>query len=137
MHLKSLFRSIFCIQRPNIPSFFRLCISSLETIWLNEPRDLIFLGPLMTLLCLSRYSSMQQTHLATFWCNFRISLIERIFHHSKDTKVFGLIRYKSDDFSENSNTNSEMCVVLLLFLLYHSCRTVVSLVNISYMSCSN
>ena len=29
----------------------------LETIWLHEPRDLIFQGPLMTLLCLSRYSS--------------------------------------------------------------------------------
>ena len=26
---------------------------ALETIWLHEPRDLIFLGPLMTLLCLS------------------------------------------------------------------------------------
>ena len=30
---------------------------ALETIWLHEPRDLIFLGPLMTLLCLSRYSN--------------------------------------------------------------------------------
>ena len=30
---------------------------ALETIWLHEPRDLIFLGPPMTLLCLSRYSS--------------------------------------------------------------------------------
>ena len=28
---------------------------ALETIWLHEPRDLIFLGTLMTLLCLSRY----------------------------------------------------------------------------------
>ena len=25
---------------------------ALETIWLHEPRDLIFLGPFMTLLCL-------------------------------------------------------------------------------------
>ena len=31
---------------------------ALETIWLHEKRDLIFLGPLMTLLCLSGYSSM-------------------------------------------------------------------------------
>ena len=31
---------------------------ALETIWLHEPRDVIFLGPLMTLLCLSRYSGM-------------------------------------------------------------------------------
>ena len=31
---------------------------ALETIWLHEPRDLIFLGPLMTLLCLSRYSRL-------------------------------------------------------------------------------
>ena len=28
---------------------------ALETIWLHEPRVLIFLGPLMALLCLSRY----------------------------------------------------------------------------------
>ena len=31
---------------------------ALETIWLHEPRDLIFLGPLMTLLCLSSYSKV-------------------------------------------------------------------------------
>ena len=31
---------------------------ALETIWLHEPRDVIFLGPLMTVLCLSRYSGM-------------------------------------------------------------------------------
>ena len=31
---------------------------ALETIWLHEPRDVIFLGTLMTLLCLSRYSGM-------------------------------------------------------------------------------
>ena len=34
---------------------------ALETIWLHEPRDLIFLGPLMTLLCLSRYSMHNYT----------------------------------------------------------------------------
>ena len=32
----------------------------LETIWLHEPRDLIFLGPPMTLLCLSRYSTCSE-----------------------------------------------------------------------------
>ena len=36
--------------------------------------------------------------------------------------MFGLIRYKSDDFSGNSNSNSEICVVLLSFLIYRSCR---------------
>ena len=51
--------------------------------------------------------------------------------------MFGLIRYKSDDFSGNSSSNSEICAVLLSFLIYRSCRTVVSLVNISYMSCLN
>ena len=30
--------------------------------------------------------------------------------------MFGLIRYKSDDFSGNSNTNSGICVVLLSFV---------------------
>ena len=28
--------------------------------------------------------------------------------------MFGLIRYKSDDFSENSYSNSEICVVMSL-----------------------
>ena len=28
--------------------------------------------------------------------------------------MFGLIRYKSDDFSENSYINSEICVVMSL-----------------------
>ena len=31
--------------------------------------------------------------------------------------MFGLIRYKSDDFSENSYSNSEICVVMSLFVL--------------------
>ena len=31
--------------------------------------------------------------------------------------MFGLIRYKSDDFSENSNSNSEICVVVMLSFL--------------------
>ena len=44
---------------------------------------------------------------------------------------------KSDDFSGNSSSNSEICAVLLSFLIYRSCRTVVSLVNISYMGCLN
>ena len=35
--------------------------------------------------------------------------------------MFGLIRYKSDDFSGNSNGNSDICVVLLSFLIYRSC----------------
>ena len=30
--------------------------------------------------------------------------------------MFGLIQYKSDDFSENSYSNSEMCVVMSLFV---------------------
>ena len=34
---------------------------ALETIWLHEPRDLIFLGPLMTLLCLYRYCICKYT----------------------------------------------------------------------------
>ena len=52
--------------------------------------------------------------------------------------MFGLIRYKSDDFSGNSNSKSEICVVLLLFLIIaRECQTVVSLVNISYMGCLN
>ena len=48
-----------------------------------------------------------------------------LFHHSKDATVVGLIRYKSDDFSGKSNTNSEICAVLLSCLIYRSCRTVV------------
>ena len=31
--------------------------------------------------------------------------------------MFGLIRYKSDDFSENSFSNSEICVGLVMSLL--------------------
>ena len=30
--------------------------------------------------------------------------------------MFGLIRYKSDDFSENSNSNSEVCAVMSLLM---------------------
>ena len=30
--------------------------------------------------------------------------------------MFGLIRYKSDDFSENSHSNSEICVVMSLLV---------------------
>ena len=30
--------------------------------------------------------------------------------------MFGLIRYKSDDFSENSYSNSEICVVMSLLV---------------------
>ena len=30
--------------------------------------------------------------------------------------MFGLIRYKSDDFSENSYSNSEICVVMSLLM---------------------
>ena len=30
--------------------------------------------------------------------------------------MFGLIRYKSDDFSENSFSNSEICVVMSLLV---------------------
>ena len=36
---------------------------------------------------------------------------------SKDDRVFGLIWYKSDDFSENSFSNSEICVVMLSLLV--------------------
>ena len=39
-----------------------------------------------------------------------------IFHLSKDDRVFGLIRYKSDDFSQNSYSNSEICVVMSLLV---------------------
>ena len=31
--------------------------------------------------------------------------------------MFGLIRYKSDDFSENSKANSEICEVMLSLLM--------------------
>ena len=31
--------------------------------------------------------------------------------------MFGLIRYKSDNFSENSYSNSEICVVMSLLVL--------------------
>ena len=47
--------------------------------------------------------------------------------------MFGLIRYKSDDFSENSYSNSEICVVMSL-LVSPICGTVV---NITYTSCLN
>ena len=30
--------------------------------------------------------------------------------------MFGLIRYKSDDFSENSYSNSEICVLMSLLV---------------------
>ena len=57
-----------CILNPFSDLFFAFKVTisrhfagyasvALETIWLHEPRDLIFLGPPMTLLCLSRYSS--------------------------------------------------------------------------------
>ena len=56
-----------CILNPFSDLFFAFKVTisrhfagyasvALETIWLHEPRDLIFLGPPMTLLCLSRYS---------------------------------------------------------------------------------
>ena len=41
---------------------------ALETIWLHEPCDLIFLGPLMTLLCLSRYSSLYHSQMHICLC---------------------------------------------------------------------
>ena len=58
-----------CILNPFSDLFFALKVTisrhfagyasvALETIWLHEPRDLIFLGPPMTLLCLSRYSKL-------------------------------------------------------------------------------
>ena len=57
-----------CILNPFSDLFFAFKVTisrhfagyasvALETIWLHEPRDLIFLGPPMTLLCLSRYSN--------------------------------------------------------------------------------
>ena len=68
---------------------------------------------------------MQPTHLSTFWHKFRIypirktkvtsdqiSLIERnYFTFRRMTDLFGLIRYKADDFSENSysNVQRDMC----------------------------
>ena len=46
-----------------------------------------------------------------------------LFHLSKDDRLFGLIpgpntviRYKSDDFSENSLSNSEICAVMSLLV---------------------
>ena len=39
-----------------------------------------------------------------------------LFQVSKDDRVFGLIRYKSDDFSENSYSNCEVCVVMSLLM---------------------
>ena len=47
--------------------------------------------------------------------------------------MFGLIRYKSDDFSGNSNGNSEICVVLLSFLIYRSCLDAASCLVLSYV----
>ena len=57
-----------CILNPFSDLFFAFKVTisrhfagyasvALETIWRHEPRDLIFLGPPMTLLCLSRYSN--------------------------------------------------------------------------------
>ena len=57
MHLKSLFRPFFAFKVTISRHFAGYASVALETIWRHEPRDLIFLGPPMTLLCLSRYSS--------------------------------------------------------------------------------
>ena len=48
--------------------------------------------------------------------------------------MFGLIRYKSDDFSENSYSNSEICVVMSLLVSPIMDKT---FVNITYTSCLN
>ena len=37
--------------------------------------------------------------------------------------MFGLMRYKSDDFIGNSSSNNDICAVLLSFLIYRSCRS--------------
>ena len=37
--------------------------------------------------------------------------------------MFGLIRYKSDDFSENSYSNSEICVVMSLLMSPIMCNS--------------
>ena len=51
------FSDLFLVFKVTISRHFAGYASvALETIWLHEPRDLIFLGPPMTLLCLSRYS---------------------------------------------------------------------------------
>ena len=60
MHLQSLFRPIFAFKHTISRNFAGYATVALETIWLHEPRDLIFLGPLMTLVCLSRYSRSDQ-----------------------------------------------------------------------------
>ena len=57
MPLKSLCRPIFFAFKYTISRHFAGYASvALETIWLHETRDLIFLGPLITLLRLSRNS---------------------------------------------------------------------------------
>ena len=48
----------FAFKNTISPHFAGYASVALKTIWLHEPRDLIFPGPLITLLCLSRYSSM-------------------------------------------------------------------------------
>ena len=48
-----------------------------------------------------------------------IANLEELFHLSKDDTVFGmfgLIRYKSNDFSGNSSGNSEIYAVLFVIL---------------------
>ena len=62
VQLKSLFRPIFFAFKYTMSRHFAGSASvAIETIWIHEPRDLIFLGPFMTLLCLSRYSSRAQS----------------------------------------------------------------------------
>ena len=72
MHLKSLFRPIFAFKETIFRHFAGYASLALETIWLHEPRDLIFLGPLMTLLCLSRYSRLGSSVLHTA-CHDRLT----------------------------------------------------------------
>ena len=70
MHLKSLFRPIFAFKVTISRHFAGYASVALETIWLHEPRDLIFLGPPMTLLCLSRYSSQAHSVLRCRFIHF-------------------------------------------------------------------
>ena len=44
MHLKSLFRPIFALKDTISRHFAGYASVALETIWLHEPRDLIFSG---------------------------------------------------------------------------------------------
>ena len=61
LSILNAFSDLFFACKSTISRHFAAYASvALETIWLHEPRDLIFLGPLMTLLCLSRYSSRAQ-----------------------------------------------------------------------------